>query len=192
MKTLNSALAVIEVPSAALGYRALDLFTQTSSLEVLEASVHGSKVFSILVRGEKSQLETALKKVSASISSSSASLRDSVVIENISPEVVETYFSLHTTELGESLLVVECETLSGLFQAAQRAIANHNLKAIEIRNLRGDTPHALGLFSGAYKDCVAASEAIEVALENNARKGMIEVIQNPNANFRSFFNLANS
>lgn len=191
MQTLNSALAVVEVPSPALGYRILDLFTQNSSFEILEASVHGSKIFSILVRGEKSQLETVVRKASSSVSSSNSTLRDSIILENISPEIIETYFSLHTTELADSLLIVECETLSGLFQAAHRAVTNHNLKSIELRDLRGDNPLALGLFTGAYNDCIAAAEAINLALENNARAGKVETIQNPNAAFRNFFNLGN-
>lgn len=197
MQTLNSlknaAVAVIEVSSPALGYRALDLVTQDSGLEVLEASAHGAKVFTLLVRGLKSQLETVVRKTSSSIGSTgSATLRDSVVIEEAHPELIETYFSLHTTEMAEALLVVECETLSGLFQSAQRAIANHKLKSIEIRNLRGDNPVALGLFTGAYTDCVSASESIKQALGNQARNGSVEVINNPAPAFRKFFNLSST
>jgi hypothetical protein len=115
------------------------------------------------VRGSKSQLEIAVRKVSASISSTGDStLRDSIVIDEINPQIIETYFSLHTTEMAEALLVVECETLSGLFQSAQRAVTNYKLTSIEIRNLRGDNPVALGLFTGTYHDCVAASEAIKL------------------------------
>lgn len=190
MKTLNSGLAVIEILSPALGYRALDLVTQNPDLEVLEASAHGSKVFTLLVRGEKSQLETALKTISSSlVSTGTSSLRDSVLIDEIAPEIIDTYFSLHTLELTESLLIVECETLGGLLESAQKASANYKLKCIEIRNLRGDNPTALGFFTGSSADCVAASEGIKLALENHARKGIIEVISQPSPSFRSFFNL---
>lgn len=193
MQTLNSAVAVIEISSPALGYRALDLVTQDPGLEILEASAHGPKVFTLLVRGGKSQLETVVRKTSSSISSTGdSSLRDSTLIDDISPQIIETYFSLHTTEMAEGLLVVECETLSGLFQSAQRAISSHKLTSIELRNLRGDNPIALGLFTGAYKDCIAASEAIKQALANQARHGIVEAINNPSAAFRNFFNLQNT
>ncbi len=194
MQTLNSAInvaiAVIEVSSLALGYRALDLVTQDSGLEILEATPHGPKIFTLLVRGAKSQLETVVRKTSSSISSTgSSTLRDSIIIDAINPQIIETYFSLHTTEMAEALLVVECETLSGLFLAAQNAITHHKLTSIEIRNLRGDNPVALGLFTGTYKDCVDASEGVRQTLANQARSGIVEVINNPTKAFRTFFNL---
>lgn len=190
MKTLNSALAVIEISSPALGYRALDLFTQNSEFEILEASAHGSKVFTLLARGEKSQLETALRKVSTNIASTgSSSVRDAIVIDDIAPELIETYFSLHTVEMAEALLIVECETLSGLFQSSALAVKNHDLKSIEMRDLRGDTPTALGLFTGKYSDCVSAAESIKLSLANSARNGIVEAIDNPSPSFRKFFNL---
>ncbi len=187
---INAAIAVIEVSSPALGYRALDLVTQESGLEILEATAHGPKVFTLLVRGAKSQLETVVRKTSSSISSTGDStLRDSIIIDAINPQIIETYFSLHTTEMTEALLVVECETLSGLFQAAQNAVTHHKLTAIELRNLRGDNPVALGLFTGTYKDCVDASEGIKQMLSNQARSGVVEAINNPTKSFRHFFNL---
>ena len=196
MQTLNSSknasVAVIEVSSPALGYRALDILSQDSGLEVLEASAHGAKVFTLLVRGSKSQLEAAVRKTSTSISSTGdATLRDSIIIDDVNPELIETYFSLHTVEMTEARLVVECETLSGLFQAAQRAVTSHKLQSIEIRNLRGDNPVALGLFTGTNNDCVAAAESIKQALANQARNGIVETINNPNPAFRNFFNLKN-
>lgn len=194
VQTLNSAvseaIAVIEVSSLALGFRALDLVTQEQGLEILEAAAHGPKIFTLLVRGDKSQLETAVRKVSSSISSTGDStLRDSIVIDQLNPQIIETYFSLHTTEMTEALLVVECETLSGLFQAAQVATSDHKLTSIEIRNLRGDNPVALGLFTGTYKACVDASEGIRHTLANQARSGVVEAINNPSKSFRHFFNL---
>jgi hypothetical protein len=191
VKTLNSAVAVIEISSPALGYRALDLFTQNSEFEVLEATAHGSKVFTLIARGEKSQLETVVRKISANIASTgSSSVRDSIVIDDIAPEIIETYFSLHTVEMAESLLVVECETLSGLFQSSAQALKNYKLKAIELRNLRGDNPTALGLFTGVDSDCVSAAESIKLSLEHAARNGTVEVINKPTASFRTFFNLS--
>lgn len=194
MQTLNSAengsVAVIEISSPALGYRALDLISQDSGLEILEAATHGPKVFNLLIRGSKSQLETVVRKTSSNITSTGdSSLRDSIVIDEINPQIIETYFSLHTTEMAEALLVVECETLSGLFQAAQSAVTHHKLTCIELRNLRGDNPVALGFFTGTYKDCVSASEAIKQALKNQARHGTVEAINNPTKSFRKFFNL---
>lgn len=190
MKILNSAVAVIEVSSPALGYRALDLFTQDQEFEMLEATAHGPKVFTLIARGEKSRLETTVRKISSSVASTgSSSVRDSIVINDIAPEIIETYFSLHTVEMAEALLVVECETLSGLFQSAAQAMKNYNLKAIEIRNLRGDNPTALGLFTGSNSDCVSAAESIKLSLRNSGRNGIIEAINNPAPSFRTFFNL---
>lgn len=194
MQTLNSAvdvaIAIIEVSSPALGYRALDLVTQEPGLEILEAAVHGPKIFTLIVRGKKSQLETVVRKTSSSLSSTGdSSMRDSIVIDQINPQIIETYFSLHTTEMTEALLVVECATLSALFQAAQNAVAHHKLTCIELRNLRGDNPVALGLFTGSYKDCVDASEGIKQTLANQARSGIAEAINNPTKSFRHFFNL---
>lgn len=192
MQTLNSSVAVIEVSSPALGFRALDLVTQDPGLEILEATTHGPKVFTILIRGEKSQLETVVRKTSASISSTGdSSLRDSIIVAAINPQIIETYFSLHTVEMAEALLIVECETLSGLFQAAQSVTTHHHLASIELRNLRGDNPVALGLFTGLNKDCVAAAETIKQALANQARSGIVETINNPTASFRTHFNLSN-
>ena len=188
----GSTLGVLEFTSIAWGYRALDLLTRDTSVTVQEAAVQGSDHFLILVTGANDAVKRAEAEVVKAFGSSGTSqIRDREVIPDKNEKLVPTFYSLHTSQLGEALVVVETETVSGLFALSQRLLHSHKLEPIEIRSTRGSRVGGLGFFTGPSQACQRAADDARTLLSATARSGSVEVIDQPVAGFRDYFNLQN-
>ncbi len=186
MQNLDASnLGVLEINSVTLGYRALDALTKGGKIKILEAAVHAADLFLILIQGPDLDIRQAASHLVAA-----TTLRDREVIIGANEKLLATFYSLHTARVAESLVILETETLSGLFSLSQRLLEVHTLEPIEIRLLKGGgTPRGLAYFTGSQSQCRYAAEDAATVLRDSARKGSIEVIEKPSSQFCEFFNL---
>lgn len=188
MKKVDNAIACLEISSIAFGYRVLSEVSSAPKTRILEASPCGSK-FLILMTGERDDLNRAVSEVRQK--SSPGSWIDSEVIEAKDQRVIEAFFALPQEPIAESLVVLECGTVSGCLAVATLLVEKHGLSPIEIRVQRSSTGGAYGFFTGSADKCAAALEDARKELSSSGRKGQVELIDQPPKAFREFFELAN-
>lgn len=196
MKNIDSSpyhsLACLEVASIAFGYRALKALTDNSDssrVRILDASPAGSR-FMILALGETDALTAAIRRARASFDGAEPDLViDVELIEGVHASVREAIFALPQVPLEDSLVVIECATVSGCLSAAQTLVSGHGLKTIELRVLRSSSGGAYGFFTGPKSTCASAAADALARAKTALRQARIEVIEAPSNEFRSFFEL---
>jgi hypothetical protein len=184
---VETSLASFEVASVVLGYRALSVLTQIEGLNILEASVFGGGHFLIMAQGREERLHLAAAKMRSALEGSNVGAWiDHEVVQTIGDKLAKAVYSLLQTPLSEALVIIECETISGLLAASHTLMAEHKLKPIEIkisRTKRG----GYGFFTGTCAGCNSAVFDVEGKLRSTLRQGQIEVIENPPEGLRAFF-----
>lgn len=192
MKNLDSALLCLEIDSIALGYRALNILCDAAKdeLRVIDASPIGER-FLILALADEKVLKDSLARARTDIEAThTASVLDAEVFTSASSEILEAMFSLQQTPLEESLVVAECESVSGCLATALTLVEGHGLKPIEIKIHRSNAKGAYAFFTGNEQACLPAAEDAKTRLKNALREGTIEVIAQPTKTFRGFFQLS--
>ena len=185
------AIGSIEVKSVATGYRALDMLTKAGVKYILEAAPVGGGVFMILVEGGESDLRSSIQTLRSSLENGGLiSIVDSEVIEGAASEVLASAYSLAQQKLQESLVVVECQTISGLLSSLREMEMDHGLCLIETKIYRSGQAGGYGFATGPSLACASAVVDIRARLQNSMQQGTLEVIDQPVANFRSYFNLS--
>lgn len=190
MKTIDTCLASIEIGSVVLGYRALDALTRQNGVRVLEASVAGEGRLLIIAQGEETTLRLALNEMRESADGvGSQAVVDFELIADVDRSVPEALYALAQVPLEEALIVVECETVSGLLASAQALVHSHGMKAIELKVHRSSRG-GFGFFTGPLSESAAAVVDVEGRLRVAMRKGAAAVIEKPAPAFREFFNFS--
>ncbi len=189
MKKVDSVIACLETNSIAFGYRVLGEVAAMSHSRILEASPSGRGFF-ILLTGARDDLSSVVHEVRHRLDPNS--WVDSEVVESKDPRVLEALYALPQESLAESLVVVECETISGCLAAAVTLVEGHGLAPIELRIQRSTSGGAYGFFTGSAQQCGPAAEEIRHKLAASGRKGRVEVIDRPSKAFRAFFELENN
>jgi microcompartment protein CcmL/EutN len=191
MKTFDSDLLIVETSDAPSGYVALDILCREESIRILEASVAGAGHFVILAQGAKVKLREAAAVVHTRFDGSHPErLVDSEVITGPSQDLLDSVYALNEVHLEETLVVVSCETVSALMSVAAEAIQAADLKLIETRIYRSGRCGGLALITGSSPACIRLAEEARARLKSAQRKSVIEVIDKPTANFRTFFNIS--
>jgi hypothetical protein len=190
MNNLDTSLLCLEINSLGMGYRALNLATQESTIRVLEAAPAADR-FLILLLSTSQKLHEVLKNIRQTVDGAGAAeILDWEIVEKIDPGVLEGIYSLTQNELGESLIVAECATVSSLLSVAQALTMDGGLKLIELKIKRAAPGGAWGFFTGSTAEAEPAAEKIRTLFQTKMRKGKIDVITAPNESFRSFFNFS--
>lgn len=189
MKNIDTSLLAIDIASVAFGYQALNTICQEPSTRVIEASVVGNGRFFILAQNERLKLEHSFQQVRAKLDGVQADqILDHDVID-LPESVLNAMYSLAQTSLSEALLVVECQSASGLIAVSNKLIHSHHLQPIEIKIHRGMGLGGFGFFTGSSQNCAPAAEDVRTQLRHDMRDGRVEVIDSPEPTFRRFFNL---
>jgi hypothetical protein len=89
------------------------------------------------------------------------------------------------------LLVIECQTVSGLLSAAHDLVSGFSLQVIELKMQRS-CGGGYGFFTGPSAACANAAELTRQKLKVALRDGRVELINNPPLAFREFFNFSGS
>jgi hypothetical protein len=187
MSAPSTSLACLEIRSIARGYQVLNLLSENSGLEILEASPVDAQRFLILVEGEQAKLAKAVDEVTRRAQSH---FLDYEFLPSPQPALKQAIYSLQQVEIGDSLLVVETDTASRILSCAQLLMNENNLQLVEIKVGRGLRGQGLGFFTGKNSDALNGKAAVEALLKGMNRNGIAEVISEPTAKFKSYFNLA--
>lgn len=189
MKNLDTSFVCAEIASIAQGYIVLNSLTMSPHLRILDASPAGNR-FLIMALGPADEVRTSVQRARDLFEGDVGVALDLEVTDGIVPQVLEALFSLPQIPLEESLVVVECSTVSGLVSVAQQLAGPHALKTIEIKILRSSDGRAFGFFTGSKEACIPAALDAETRMRAGGRHGHVEIIEEPTAGFRSFFNLS--
>ncbi len=187
MSAPSTSLACLEIRSIARGYQILNLLSENSQLEILEASAVDAQRFLILVEGEQARLAKAVDEVTRR---AQHQVLDFEFLPVPPPALKQAIYSLQQVELKEALLVVETDTASRILSCAQLLLNEHNLTLVEIKVGRGLRGQGLGFFTGKNTDALNGKAAVEALLKGMNRGGAAEVISEPTAKFKSYFNLS--
>ena len=183
-----------EIASVPSGYQALNVLTQGEGVEILEASPIGARRFLILALGQETSLKQQVQELKTSFEghalSSESKMIDQAFIDQVDSSVIESAFSLTQVNLEESLVALECATVSGLLSVAHVLTRDHGLKVIETRITRSGLGGGFALFTGTSEACAPAAEDARTHLKNAMREGTVEVIEAPTETFRSYFNFS--
>ena len=184
MEIFDNSLLVIETASLTAGWLAHEAVASVPDIKILDASPIAESRFLILASGEKAALETAFKTFHAAIETDA--IIDQEILKNIGRPLIEASFALGQERLAESLVIVETETVSGLYEVAQLLVSIHALKPIELR-IHRTSKGAHGYFTGDAKSCGPAAADAQTRLRSSLRKGAIECIEAPSTQLRALF-----
>lgn len=190
MNKVDTSVLCCDLRSVAAGYRVLDVLTRFESVRILEASPIGVGRFIIISQGEREKLEDRQRTLHSLIEGFVESpLVDQDLLHDVHESLLEGLYSLAQVSLEESLIVMECETVSGLLSIGHELTRAHELKPIELKIHRGGASGGFGFFTGKSEACAPAAEFIRAKLGHDLRRGQVELIDNPTKDFRRFFNL---
>ena len=189
MKNLDTSLFCVEIASLAHGYRVLNSLTASPGLRILDASPAGQR-FLIIALGPADEIRSAAQNARSLFEGDAGVSLDSEVVDGFDPQMLEALFSLPQQPLEESLIIVESATVSGLVASAQQLCGPHGLKPIELKIHRASDGRGYGFFTGPKEKCIPAALDVETRLKSADRHGRVELIEEPNAGFRTFFNLS--
>ncbi len=191
---LKQNIACIEVSSTALGYRILDQVSKFNGVRIIEASPIGGGNFWILAAGDRSTFASFQNLIKASIETVGkkivALMVDYEILELKDGLILEALYSLSAERLQEALLIVECDSVSGLLSSVQAIQEQHQLKLIEIKVSRGARTGAHAFLTGGLADCQLNAKIIRTNLNAKSRQGFVEVVEAPNDIFRKQFNFS--
>ena len=187
---MTPSVACLDIGSVAIGYVCLELASRLE-IEIVEASVVGGARFQIFLRGSEAAVAEAVHAAqkSALAGGVDATSFESEVLTPEPPGLFAAMYSLAEQRLDESLIVCEAPSMSALFAAAGVLLATGQLRAIEIKALRGATAGALGFFTGPASACGLAAEGARARWKASGRSGRIECLDAPSEKFREYFNL---
>jgi microcompartment protein CcmL/EutN len=188
METLSGDLLVFEAPSVVTGFSALAALP-SEGFQLIDASPSGGGRFLILVKGEGKLLQTVQKAMRDAIVDEVGYDEpvDHELIEKANASVLEAAYSLLPQKMGASLVVIETETASAMFAAAQVFVEHQKLTPLEIKIRKTGAQGAYGFFTGEAAQCALAAEDVRVRFKNAVREAKILVFDQPNAAIRSLF-----
>lgn len=191
MNTSGMALASFDFSSIAFGYKALDVVTRANGASVLEASPSGNGRFLIICSGPSDALQAVVNQLRSEFDGAMPEvLVDHALVSGGVEPMKEAIYSLAQVALDDSLVVVECETVSGLLAVAEHMLEIHQMKAIELKIHRGGASGGYGFFTGESAKAAVGAEDARASLRKTLRKGHVELIDRPSNAFREFFNFS--
>jgi hypothetical protein len=187
----EEAFLTLEIRSIARGYKAMNSISAEGKVSrILDASPAGDR-FLILATGQEEKLKASVQDVRLWLERESVDLVvDWEVLPMVHRSVYDAAFSLAQTPFEESLLVVECSTVSGCFAVAQDIVAGFGLRPIELKIRRTSAGGAYVLFTGKSTECALAAEHARKKLEHAVRQGRVELVDQPSRQFLDYFVLS--
>lgn len=113
-------------------------------------------------------------EVSADIKALAA---DSTFINNPHPDVVSAYFKQKSIRVDKSLVCVESEKLSTIFQTVNSILSKTDFQCLEINRSMSDSGHATAIFANGT----------DIATLKNTTTAQVTFIETPSTAFKKFF-----
>jgi microcompartment protein CcmL/EutN len=156
---MQPAIAVLELDSIAIGFRAGDAMVKRAPVEVTYAgTVHPGK-YLVLVGGDVASVEESF---AAGLAAGGDSVLDRIFLPSAHPEVVRYLRGMRGRVTGEALGIVETRTVAATIGAADRGLKGAEVDLVELKLADRLGGKAYCVFSGTVADVEAA---VEIAVD---------------------------
>jgi hypothetical protein len=186
MKTFDTSILAVQTSTLTSGYRVLNALTKFE-MHILDSSICGAGHFFILLAGKEKNLKSALAALPESEGFANSDIIERELIVQVHRNVLESVFSLSAQKLGQSMLMIETETIPVCLALANACASKHGLRAVETRIRRSAPGGAHTILTGSKEDVVLAAQECRVRLQHDMRNGKVEVIEEPTPELRSLF-----
>ncbi len=160
---MQPAIAVLELDSIAIGFRAGDAMVKRAPVEVTYAgTVHPGK-YLVLVGGDVASVEESF---AAGLAAGGDSVLDRIFLPSAHPEVVRYLRGMRGRVTGEALGIVETRTVAATIGAADRGLKGAEVDLVELKLADRLGGKAYCVFSGTVADVEAAVEIAVDRLED--------------------------
>jgi microcompartment protein CcmL/EutN len=176
---MNSALAMVEFDSIALGLRALDALVKKAPVQVLEANLVEPGRYLVLFSGGVAEVE---ESYAAAREIGSSSILDEMLLPQVHPGLVDGLQGLEDVRSADemdTLGVVEGRSVAGTLKACDRSLKDAQVRLAGIRVAGGLGGKAYYLVFGAQHDVEIAVERGAALLEERLLR--TEVIARPHS-----------
>ncbi len=177
MSTAPDSLALLELDSLALGYRALDALVKRAPVEVLEANLVEPGRYLILFGGGVAEVEEAFE---AAVEVAGPALVDRMRLPWAHEALLRALRgACGTSPEPDTLGVVEGRTVAATLVACDRSVKEARVDLAGFRLTPGLGGRAYYVVEGVQHDVEAALEAGRAVLESAEALHRIEIVRRP-------------
>ncbi len=186
----HPALAFIELSSISRGLFLTDVVFKKASIRMIASQPISSGKYIILFFGDVAAVDESYKEA---VRESGGCVLKQVLIPSVHEGLVPFLDSLWeredamTSNVDESVGIVESTTLAGAILSADRALKMADVKLARMRLGQGIGGKAYYVLSGKQEAIEAALEAAEASLKENESLCRVDVIPRPDALSLSYF-----
>jgi microcompartment protein CcmL/EutN len=164
------ALALLEFESIALGIKAADAMVKRAPVATIQSGTVQPGNYLVMVTGDVSPVEEA---VAAGQEVGQSALRDTVLLPNVHPGVIDGISGGRKLEADDALGVVETKTVAAAIHAADAGLKGAEVTLWQLRLADGLGGKGIVLFAGLVADVEAA---VEIAVGRVQEQLVREVI----------------
>ena len=164
---MGVSIGSVELNSVAAGVITGDAMLKAANVNLVAAQPTCPGKFIIIVSGDTSSVETAVK---AGMTSGKDKVVDTLMIASVAPEVIPAIMRTSAPEQSEAVGVIEKFSLASAIIAADYAVKSAAVDLIEVRLGRGLGGKAFVVLTGKVSD---VTNATDYARKQLAKEGMI-------------------
>ena len=164
---MGVSIGSVELNSVAAGVITGDAMLKAANVNLVVAQPTCPGKFIIIVSGDTSSVETAVK---AGMASGKDKVVDTLMIPSVAPEVIPAIMRTSAPEQSEAVGVIETFSLASAIIAADYAVKSAAVDLIEVRLGRGLGGKAFVVLTGKVSDVTTATD---YARKQLAEEGMV-------------------
>ena len=164
---MGVSIGSVELNSVAAGVITGDAMLKAANVNLVAAQPTCPGKFIIIVSGDTSSVETAVK---AGMASGKDKVVDTLMIPSVAPEVIPAIMWTSAPEQSEAVGVIETFSLASAIIAADYAVKSAAVDLIEVRLGRGLGGKAFVVLTGKVSDVTTATD---YARKQLAEEGMV-------------------
>jgi len=176
----HDALAMVELDSIALGYRALDAMVKRSPIAVIEANLVEPGRYLILFAGGVAEVEEGYDEA---LHIGDSSVVDKLMLPFAHPELLPGLAGALHVEDPDTIGVIESRTVASTLMACDRALKNADVTLAGLRITPGLGGRGYFVVHGVQHDVEAAIEVSREILAEREALHRLELIARPHPDF---------
>ena len=174
---MKKAVGLLECKSIARGIKVADAMIKTAEVDLLQASPVCPGKFLVLIAGNVSPVESALK---AGVAISEGVIIDEFLLANVHEKVFPALLATNAVQPeGHSLGVIETFSAAAAIVAGDMVVKAAQVELIEIRLARGMGGKSFVTFFGDVGSVTVAVEVVEKAISQDGMLVETAVIPAP-------------
>jgi microcompartment protein CcmL/EutN len=164
---MEQAIALVETDSIAAGIEAGDAMVKRAAVDLLEARPICPGKYMVLIRGEVSQVQNALK---AGLDAAADTFVDELLLPRVHPAVFSALAMTALPVEGEALGIIETVTAATCIVAADAAAKAAHVALLELRLADGLGGKSYVLIQGMVDE---VESAVDAGVERIAKEGLL-------------------